>query len=221
MSKQTTISLFAVYSCVNNSPRIHQVLATEEEARVKISEYVQLLTKVESLPVDQSVFPLLTYKVLENKSIEILEHSKVEKVEKGWVWNGKKSEIETKSIGVFQVMQVENDFILPEPKETETDKLVSKFIDEMIDNICDMKIEDIEYPRDIEQVTKLESNFDKMFVPFLDEIKTIKTEPVETIQDLSPSPISRLSSRSSKRRRPTSIRMTRTEIPSPRQRYLN
>jgi hypothetical protein len=216
MSKQTNISLFAVYSCVNTSPRIHQVLPTEQEAKDKLLEYVHLLTKSENIPADQSVFPCLTYKVLENKSIEIHEHSKVEKIEKGWVWNGKKSEIESKTIGSFQVISIENDFVIPEPKQTETDKLVNKLIDEMIDNICDMKIEDIEYEK--EEV----KNLDKMFVPFFDEVKTIKTDPVETIKDLSPSPISRLSSRSStKRRRPNSIKMTRAEIPSsPRHKYL-
>jgi hypothetical protein len=172
------IPLFAVYSCVNNVPRIHQVLATEQEAKDKLLEYVYLLTKSESISTDPSVFPCLTYKVLENKSIEIHEHSKVEKIKKGWVWDRKKSEIETITIGSFQVISIENDFVIP---VLETNKLVNKLIDEMINNICDIKI-DLEYEKEAIK------NLDQMFVPFLDEVRSIKTDPVETIKDLSPSP---------------------------------
>lgn len=237
-------TLFGIYSCIRDAQRLHCVVANEKEAIDGMMEYVHLLTFHETLVFDEkTVFPVITYKVSDNNLVELFEHRKVEKIEKGWVWNGKKSEIESVKIGYFQMMPVENTFTvsinLPEtqpdlpklePVETLfecTDKKnyedeVDKLINEIVDNICSMKLEDF---CDLEETNKklktdnnnifpLNSNFESMFVPFYQEIKNDMEndeKSVESIRDLSPAPISRLSSRGglkSKRRQPSPRRIS-------------
>lgn len=234
-NSERLFTLFGIYSCVNNNSfsetrsRIHVVVDNETDAQTKLMEYVHLLTSFENPVFDEKTnFPLLSYKVLENKSVEILEHDKIEKVEKGWVWNGKKSEIQTKKIGLFQVIPVENQFsvAMPVPESSpapeslppteEVPDLISvhsdidRLINEMVDNsICNMKMEDI---LDVEETNKklkcdnnTQTTFDNLFVPFFSEIKENKES--DSLSDLSPSPISRLGSRGAlraKRRQPYS-----------------
>lgn len=125
------LPLFGVFSCIQENHRIHMVVTEESIAQEKLLEYVHLLTK--QTAYDPNVESTqLTYFVLENKDIEIFEHTKVLKIDKGWVWNGKKSEIQSKKIGFFKVIPIENKFVLPEiTKEQKCDKQIG---DDQVNN---------------------------------------------------------------------------------------
>ena len=245
------ISAFGIYSCINETPRIHRVVSNLTVAHEKLLEYVHLLTKNQkseekSLSSD-SVYPNLSYKILENKQIEIYEHNQTEKVERGWVWNAKSSQIETKKIGVFQVIEVENPIeikqdLQPTPveeikitqdKETDTNDInvemqVNKLLDQVLDTICNMKIEDmIEKDIDLKDIdnhsetiqqdnesttadyindqSKRQKIYESLFVPFFDQVKETTSSANQTEDEELAPPVWRLSTRGQrcKRRYPS------------------
>jgi hypothetical protein len=215
------ITLYGIVSnIVQTGFRIHQVTEDKTKANVTLLSYVHLLTQLENVPTDlvnSGKFPVLTYKVVTPELIEIYEHSKVEKIQKGWVWNGKKSEIVTNKIGTFSIIEVENKFQYDYPIQEiptivvsaaaqtdnqDKDHEIDHLIDQMVNNIIDMKLEIggnsySDHKPNIESNKKLKTDpnlkkdmysFESMFLPFFDEIKSTQSQEENEVLDEVPLP---------------------------------
>jgi hypothetical protein len=104
-----------------------------------------------------SSYPMRTYLHVNPTMIEIYEHCLIDKLEKGWVWNGTMKIIESKKIGYFQVLQVIDPIL-----ENREYKTLSSEMDDLIEEIMN-EISDVRtsLEKDIEDVKKLESDVNR------------------------------------------------------------
>lgn len=158
--------MFAIYSHIENIPNIHQIHKSEIYAQQSlldvVSSYISQKRNMKELPLTISLdeikldtfpeYPVQTYFKIDENMIEIYQHEIVDKIEKGWVWNGISKRIESKKIGVFQILRV------LEPMITEESLFMGQ-MEEMIQHIID-DIEEAnkDLNNDIEEVKKLQSD---------------------------------------------------------------
>lgn len=114
----------AVFSLIENIPSIHQIHPSEDSAKQGwldvVIKYIsdkregKNLEKL-SIPLAEismdtfPVYPIQTYLVVDDKNVDIYLHHLVDKVEKGWIWNGKAKTVESQKIGYFKILSVLDD----------------------------------------------------------------------------------------------------------------
>ena len=113
--------MFAIYSLIENIPVIHQIHQSEStligQLEFFAKEWIQRQRKepseIYSLPLEElrissfKSFPNYTFLNKEDK-VELYLHDVVEKVVKGWVYNGKEMKLESQKIGSFQILKVQD-----------------------------------------------------------------------------------------------------------------
>jgi hypothetical protein len=156
--------MFAVFSLVEDIPTIHKIYVSEETTNKSFNDlvisYIQQNRKDDKCPLTIPLseiktdtftyYPIRTYLVIDGSMIEIYEHSLIDKVEKGWVWNGTMKAVESKKIGYFQVLKVNDSIIEDQPKEyksltSEMDDLIEEIMNEISDTrfTLEKEIEDV------------------------------------------------------------------------------
>lgn len=157
--------MITIYSLIDNIPTIHQIHHNEDTAKPVLIDFAinYILTKRKeenkdklSLPLSEikidtfTEFPAYTYHQVDEHLIEIIQHTALEKIEKGWVWNGVSKVIDSKKIGIFQILPVIESTIVSNQSQMCQD--VENIIQEIIDEINNANEE---LNKDIEEVKNL------------------------------------------------------------------
>lgn len=164
--------MFAIFSSIENIPNIHQIHTSESSARDSLKEIVMKNTTSLTIPLNEikldsfQQYPSHTYLIVDDKNIDIYRHQIVDKVQKGWMWNGMKKDVESTKIGSYQILSVSDPIpviekekrVEMETESQETNSLmveIEKLIDEVINEISNANHD---LNKDIEDVKHLESD---------------------------------------------------------------
>ncbi len=193
--------MFAIFSLIQNQPQIYQIHIHEETCKKNIEELVKqyiiqnrTFENQDPLQTNQNetlnpesfkIYPAYTYQKIDDQSYDIFYHELVDKVEKGWVWNGVSKTISSKKIGYFQIQSVlEKNIVEPEVDdlgEEITEEQLKMYQD--IENMIDEMLRSIEsgneqLEKDKEEIKRLpyfeeEKNVPNPLQPF-----TFSSEPI-------------------------------------------
>jgi hypothetical protein len=167
--------MFAIFSLIEEFPQIYQIHSHEETCKKSIEELVKRyiiqkrnFDETQPLTIELneiknetfSKYPMITYLKSNDKTFDLYEHQLVDKIEKGWVWNGTSKVVHSKKIGYFQIQNVlEKNMIEPEifAEEITEEQLqmyqdIENMIDEMLSSI-EKGNEDLDFER--EQIKNL------------------------------------------------------------------
>ena len=176
----------AVFSLIENIPTIHKIHPSEASV---MEGWIDIVIKYISekrggksldkltVPLSEITletfqeYPVYSYIVVDDKNVEIYLHNLIDRVEKGWIWNGKTKGVESTKVGYFQILPVVESFNIVEqdkPHETvnsgldllkqsynddiEVTQLLNKIMDEINNtkSVLEQEIEEIEdLPEDI------------------------------------------------------------------------
>ena len=194
----------AVFSLIENIPLIHQIHPSEESAKqgwidvvIKYISEKREGKNLEKLSIPLAditmdtfpVYPIHSYLVVDDKNVDIYLHQLVDKVEKGWIWNGKAKTVESQKVGYFKILSVLDDKnmicsdnivkqskecleescgllkIKEEYQKNDEDDLVINLIYQIVDEINDTKscLE-----KEIEEVKNLPDELDNEPIDFSD-----------------------------------------------------
>ena len=173
----------AVFSLIENIPTIHKIHPSEASV---MEGWIDIVIKYISekrggksldkltVPLSEITletfqeYPVYSYIVVDDKNVEIYLHNLIDRVEKGWIWNGKTKGVESTKVGYFQILPVQESCNLVEqdkPHETvnsgldllnqsynednEVTQLLNKIMDEIHNtkSVIEKEIEDL--PEDI------------------------------------------------------------------------
>lgn len=166
--------MFSIFSLIDNIPTIYQIHTSDVSAKQSMIEIVKnyiiernsdssILQTIELSEIKLDTFskyPSYTYLSSEDK-LDIYQHNIIDKIEKGWVWNGLSKKIESKKIGTFQILPVTESVPL-----VSDDMSVSKPVLIQIEAIINEMIEEISNANhsineDIEDVKNLRFDIEK------------------------------------------------------------
>jgi FtsZ-binding cell division protein ZapB len=166
--------MFSIFSLIDNIPTIYQIHTSEISAKQFMVDIVKnyIVKRNSDLSIPQMIelsevkldtfskYPSYTYLSCEDK-IDIYQHNIIDKIEKGWVWNGLSKKIESKKIGIFQVLPVTESVPL-----VSEDMSVSKPVLFQIETIINEMIEEISNANhsineDIEDMKNLRFDIEK------------------------------------------------------------
>lgn len=166
--------MFAVFSLIEGIPTIHKIYVSEETTKKSLSNFVisyiqggrnddksPLTLPLSEIKIDTfPSYPIRTYISIDESMIEIYEHSLIDKVEKGWVWNGTMKSVVSKKIGYFQALKVSDSTIEDQTKEYKT---LSSEMDDLIEEIMN-EISDTRFSleKEIEDVKNLQFDLQKL-----------------------------------------------------------
>jgi hypothetical protein len=208
--------MFAVFSLLEEVPQIYQIHVHEETCRKNIEELVKqyiiqkrnfdnkdpLTVLLNEIKMDIfSVYPSYSYLKINDDTFEIYNHHLVDKVEKGWVWNGVSKQVQSKKIGYFQIQIVkESNIVEPEifPEEVTEEQLqmyqdIEKMIDEMLNSI-EKGNEELEMER--EQIKNLppiplmesSSSPETEYILSTPKINYVQSKPLDIPDVIKPDP---------------------------------
>jgi len=166
--------MFAVFSLIEGIPTIHKIYLSEETTKKSLSNFVisyiqggrnddksPLTIPLSEIKIDTfPLYPMRTYMSIDESMIEIYEHSLIDKVEKGWVWNGTMKTVVSKKIGYFQVLKVNDCMIENDTKEYKT---LSSEMDDLIQEIMN-EISDTRFSleKEMEDIKNLQFDLQKL-----------------------------------------------------------
>jgi len=177
----------AVFSLIENIPLIHQIHPSENSVK---EGWIDIVLKyisekrgqknLENLTVPLSEikletfteYPTYTYIVTDDKNIDIYVHQLIDRVEKGWIWNGTSKTVESKKIGYFQILPVlddknmiDSELIVEKIKNTPDEpsglsNIQQNYQDDLIKNLIHQIVDEIQetkstLEKEIEEVKNL------------------------------------------------------------------
>jgi len=192
--------MFAIFSQIQGTPTIHQIHKSEMKAKQALINIVSKCISEKSdnkivvpltLPLDQikletfQEYPAYTYLSVDDNTIDIYQHLIVEKVDKGWVWNGTIKSIDSKKIGVFQILPV-----IDPMSEEEFIKYKNESFMTQMENVIDHLIDDIEQAnnelnKEIEDIKRFHMNVQKiMDTPSIFDYETNIHDDLSEYEDI-------------------------------------
>lgn len=169
IKKYFLYKMLAIFSFIEQSPLIYQIHTHEETCKKSIEELVKkyiiqkrnfesqdplTIQLNEIKPESFSQYPNFTYFKIDDKTFDIYQHEMIDKIEKGWVWNGTSKIVSSKKIGYFQIQNIlEPHLVEPEifPEEITEEQLqmyqdIENMIDEILSSI-EKGNEDLEFEK--------------------------------------------------------------------------